>query len=146
MKPQVLDSRVTRRPTYIYITQFDPEEFGGIHSSQFTAALQAEGIPCSTGNPPMHRYGLLQLTEENSPVYRQYKHRFDFANMSFPVAETFGQTSIWISQQCFLGSTQIMDQIIDGIEKIRKNADDLRSYQPEISADAVQIIPVSKHR
>lgn len=141
MKPQHLDDRVTRRPTYVYITQFDPDQFGGIHSSQFTAALRAEGIPCSTGNPPMHRYGLLQLTEENSPVYQHHKHRLDFANMHFPVAEKFGQTSIWIAHQYFLGETELIDQLLEAIEKIRDNASELKNYQPVITADATQIMP-----
>lgn len=139
MKAQKLDSRVTRRPTYLYITQFDPDTFGGIHSSQFTAALQAEGIPCGTGNPPMHQYGLLQLTEDNSPVYRHYRHRLDFENMSFPVAENFGQTSIWIAHQCFMADTGLIDQVLDGIEKVRQNVNQLKAYQPTISPDNVQI-------
>lgn len=141
MKPQKVDARVTRRPTYVYITQFDPDKFGGIHSTQFVAALQAEGIPCGTGNPPMHRYGLLQLTEQNSPVYQHHKDRLDFASMHFPVAEHFGQTSIWIAHQFFLAGTDHADYFVEAIERVRDNASALKDYKPKISADNVQIIP-----
>jgi hypothetical protein len=121
--------RVTRRPTYIHIAQFEPEAFGGINSRQFTAALSAEGIPCSAGNPPMHRYDLFQLTEENSFTYHHFKDKLDFASMSYPVAEKANQTTIWTSQQLFLGGNDLIDCFMEAVEKIRTNASELKNYE-----------------
>jgi dTDP-4-amino-4,6-dideoxygalactose transaminase len=129
MIPQKVDARVTRRPGYVYITRFEPETFGDINSAQFTEALYAEGIPCGTGNPPMHRYELFQLTEQNSFTYRHFKDRLDFANMHFPVAENLAQTSIWIAHQYFLGDTDLIDQLLYAIEKVRANAGELKDYE-----------------
>ena len=137
MTPQRIDPRVTRRPGYLYITGFDPEAFGGIDSRQFTAALKAEGIPCGTGNPPMHRYGLLQLTERNSPVYRHHKDRLDFSSMHFPVAEHVGQTTIWVAHQYFLGGTDLMDIFVAAVDRVRAGAKRLKDHAPEVIADAV---------
>lgn len=129
--PQKVDARVTRRPGYNYILRFEPETFGGIDSRQFAAALDAEGFPCGTGNPPMHRYPLVQLTERNSFTYRSFKDRLDFANMHFPVAENLGATSLWFAHQMFLGDPDVIDQLLYAIEKVRANANQLREYEGE---------------
>jgi dTDP-4-amino-4,6-dideoxygalactose transaminase len=134
IRPQKVDSRVTRRPGYLHISQFEPEAFGGITSQQFTAALAAEGIPCGTGNPPMHRYDLFQLTEENSFTYRHFKDRLDFANMSFPVAERAAQTTIWTAHQFFLGGSNLVDCFVDAVEKVRANAAELRAFMAQLEA------------
>ena len=128
IRPQVVNPRVTRRPTYVHISQFEPEAFGGIDSRLFVAALSAEAFPVGTGNPPMHRYDLFQLTEENSFTYRHFKDRLDFANMSFPVAEELSQTSLWTSQQLFLGETDLIDMYIEAIEKVRVHSGELLRY------------------
>jgi dTDP-4-amino-4,6-dideoxygalactose transaminase len=129
MCSQQVDMRVTRRPGYIHVSQFEPEAFGGIDSRQFTAALIAEGFPCGKGNPPMHHYDLFQLTGKNSFTYRHFKDRLDFANMSFPVAEKASQTTIWTAHQFFLGETDLIDRFVEAVEKIRANADALKNYK-----------------
>lgn len=131
ISPQKVDTRVTRRPGYIHISQFEPEAFGGINSHQFTTALAAEGFPCGTGNPPMHRYDLFQLTEDNSFTYQHFKDRMNFADMSFPVAEKMGQTTIWTAHQFFLGEPDLIDLFVDAIEKVRANANALKNYLSE---------------
>lgn len=126
--PQVVDPRVTRRPTYIYVAQFDPAAFGGLNSSELTSALYLEGIPCGKGNPPMHRYDLLQLTEENSFTYRNFKDRMDFANMRFPVAEDVTQTTIWIAHPFFMGDTDLPDYFVEALERVRAQAPAVKAY------------------
>lgn len=129
MRSQWVDPRVTRRPGYIYVAQFESEAFGGITSRQFVAALHAEGFPCGWGNPPMHRYDLLQLTDENSFTYRHFKHRLNFAEMHFPVVEHVTQSTIWIAHQFFLGGLDLIDQFVEAVEKVRVNAGELRNYE-----------------
>ncbi len=126
MCPQYVDPRVTRRPGYVYIAAFDPSAFDGINSRQFTAALAAEGFPCGTGNPPMHRYDLMRLTDQNSFTYRNFKDRLDFSKMHFPVAEKIATTTIHVAHQFFLGSPDLVDRFVEGIEKVRANAVQLR--------------------
>jgi dTDP-4-amino-4,6-dideoxygalactose transaminase len=128
MSPQLVDPRVTRRPGYVYITQFDPNTFGGLTSQQLTAALYLEGIPCGKGNPPMHRYDLLQLTDQNSFTYRNFKDRMDFASMHFPVAEQVTQTTIWIAHQYFLGDTDLIDYFVEVLERVRDNARAIKAF------------------
>jgi dTDP-4-amino-4,6-dideoxygalactose transaminase len=134
LAPQKIDSRVTRRPGYLYIIRFEPESFGGLDSTQFTAALNAEGFPCGPGNPPMHRYDLFQLTEQNSFTYRHFRERLNFAEMRYPVAEKISQTTLWMAHQGFLGDTKLVDQLIEAIEKIRSEAASLRGYAPRSEA------------
>ncbi len=137
MHPQWIDPRITRRPGYVYIVQFEPEAFGGINSEQFSAALAAEGIPCGSGNPPMHRYDLFQLNAQNSFTYRNFKDRLDFANMRFPVAEQVTQTTIWVAHQYFLDGTTQVDQFVEGVEKVRANAQALKDYVPSVKAQSL---------
>lgn len=126
--PQWIDTRVTRRPGYIHITQFDPAAFGGLTSSELTAALYAEGIPCGRGNPPMHRYDLLQLSEANSFTYRHFSDRLDFAAMHYPVAERVTQSTIWTAHQFFLGGTELMDYFIEALERVRAQAAAVKAH------------------
>jgi dTDP-4-amino-4,6-dideoxygalactose transaminase len=128
MSPQFVDPRITRRPGYVYVTQFDPSTFGGLTSRQLTAALYMEGIPCGKGNPPMHRYDLLQLTDQNSFTYRNFKDRMDFANMHFPVAENVTQTTVWIAHQYFLGDTDLIDYFVEALERVRENAKEVKAF------------------
>jgi dTDP-4-amino-4,6-dideoxygalactose transaminase len=130
MCPQCVDERVTRRPTYVYITQFDPAAFGGISSKQFASAMAAEGFPCGSGNPPMHRYDLLQLTEQNSFVYQHFKDKLDFSQMHFPVAEEVTQTTLWVAHPTFMAGTDLMDQFVEAVERVRANAKQLKDYDP----------------
>ncbi|MBU4212959.1 MAG: DegT/DnrJ/EryC1/StrS family aminotransferase, partial [Verrucomicrobia bacterium] len=45
------DPRVTRRSYHIYIFRFVTEEWGGVSRETFLKALQAEGVPVSSGYP-----------------------------------------------------------------------------------------------
>ncbi len=126
--PQWIDPRITRRPGYIHVTQFDPAAFGDLTSSELTAALYAEGIPCGRGNPPMHRYDLLQLSEQNSFTYRNFKDRMDFAAMSFPVAERVTQSTIWTAHQFFLGGSDLMDYFVAALERVRQQAAAVKAH------------------
>jgi dTDP-4-amino-4,6-dideoxygalactose transaminase len=137
MFPQWVDTRVSRRPTYIYITRFDPAAFGGIDSVQFTAALTAEGFPCGPGNPPMHRYDLLQLTSQNSFVYRHFKDRLDFASMRYPVAENAARTTIWVAHPLFMGESDLVDHFVEAVEKVRANGMELKQYTLETTPTSV---------
>ena len=139
LRSQHVDARVTRRPGYIHISQFEPEAFGGINSQQFTAALSAEGIPCGVGNPPMHRYDLLQLTEKNSFTYRHFKDWLDFASMSFPVAERAAQTTLWTAHQFFLGGSDLVDCFVEAVEKVRENADELNTFTVQKDAQPAHL-------
>ncbi len=140
MFPQWIDPRITRRPGYVYVTRFDPATFGGLTSRQVTAALYREGIPCGSGNPPMHRYDLLQLTEQNSFTYRNFKDRMNWADLHLPVVERITQTTIWIAHQFFLGGTDLMDYFVESLEKVRVNAGEIKAFfearekQPETAA------------
>ena len=129
MCSQQVDARITRRPGYNYIAQFDPAAFGGINSRQFAEALSAEGFPVWTGNPPMHRYDLLQLNEQNSFTYRNFKDRLDWSKLHFPVAEHAAETTLWVAHQMFLGGTDLMDQFVEAVEKVRVNAQALKEHE-----------------
>jgi dTDP-4-amino-4,6-dideoxygalactose transaminase len=128
MSPQWIDPRITRRPGYVYVTQFDPQAFGGLTSYQLTAALYVEGIPCGKGNPPMHRYDLLQLTDQNSFTFKHFKHRMDFENLHFPVAEKVTESTIWMAHQFFLGGTDLIDYFVEALERVRGQAGEVKAF------------------
>jgi dTDP-4-amino-4,6-dideoxygalactose transaminase len=137
MAPQWVDPRITRRPTYVYITRFDPAAFGGINSTQFAEALVAEGFPVSTGNPPMHRYDLLRLTDQNSATYRNFKDRLNFGALHYPVAEEAARTTLWVAHPLFMGDASNVDRFAEAIEKVRENAADLQNQDLQIDPAGV---------
>ena len=64
--PQKLDSRCTRNGPYAYILHFEPKGFANVPVEKLMKALEAEGIPCEPGHPPVHSLDLFQ-----SGAYRQ---------------------------------------------------------------------------
>src|SRR5437870_13466559 len=64
--PQKLDPRCTRNGHYAYIFHFEPKAFASVPVEQLMKALEAEGIPCEPGYPPVHSLDLFQ-----NGAYRQ---------------------------------------------------------------------------
>ncbi len=125
---------VTRLSYYMYPFIYDEVQFKGLPRAAFLKALSAEGVPAGTGYP-------------NCPIYTQefinqmfqtevYKKFYSSAELNFDaykeknhcpnLIKTF-QTSVWISSQgILLGTKSDMDDIIRAVEKVQKNAGELK--------------------
>ena len=103
---------VTKHGYHLYMMRYQSEAFGGKSRAEFMRALEAEGIPVSSG------YGQ-PLSQESGMqrVFDQYPHLIRV--LPCPNVEQVCSESIWLFQNILLGSQKDMDQIIEAIIKIQ---------------------------
>lgn len=122
------DPRITTQACYHYVFRFHPEEFAGVHRNAFVAALNAEGIP-SDGRfyEAVYRSSLFNFPARDYPDFTA-----SLKDVHCPVAERAGyEESVWLPHQLFLGTRADVDDALIAIEKIRKQADELRGFEDE---------------
>ena len=126
VSPQAHDERITRNGHYAYIFHFDSRAFSGVSRRQFTAALEAEGIPLQAPYPPLH-----QLDVFANGAYRkrlsgeQAAQPHDFLNHPFPNSIRQADETVWITQNALLGDEEDMHEIVDAIRKIQVHIQEL---------------------
>lgn len=114
------DERQTARSVYCYIFAIEPEKFGAAHDV-VCEAMNAEGIPCWEGYPPMHQYDLFQPQRSRLPVPSAFPERFDFGKMHFPQAETAHQReAVWMPEQVLRAGRQGVDDVVNALKKVRE--------------------------
>lgn len=112
LQPMRWDARADRHAFHLFMFRYDPQGWDHLPRQQFVAALQAEGIPASTGYKfPL--YHQPPLSTEHSRV------------MDCPVAEQACQEAIWLPQSLLLAEPQEMDDVISAILKIRENVGEI---------------------
>lgn len=115
--PLVPHEGVTRHAYHLYIFRYRKEEFGGIPKKKFLAALQAEGIPVSSGYVPLYRF----------PALINSRREAGYDKLYLPVAEkACNEEGIWLPQNVLLGSKADMDDIIEAIGKIKAHIDEIK--------------------
>lgn len=128
------DARVTRWSFYIWHWRFVAAEFEGISRDTFLAALQAEGVPASTGQTaPLYKNPA--LTEMNcgrtnfpfnEGVYGQSR---DYARFHCPETERIAlNEAMAFSHTLFLKKKNI-DKLLDAVRKIRENVAELHTWE-----------------
>ena len=112
LEPMRWDERCERHAHHLFMMRYDAERFGGLARNRFVEALNAEGIPCSTGYA--------------QPLYRQPPLGPDHSRiMPCPVSEQACQEVVWLTQNLLLADPDEMDDIANAIFKIRENIDDV---------------------
>jgi dTDP-4-amino-4,6-dideoxygalactose transaminase len=120
------DERITRWSFYRYILAIEPEAFAGRTNRVVCDALEAEGVGAWTGYEPMSRYDLFQPSLSRLPVAVEFADRLDPAAMSFPVAEAAGlRESVYIDENVFRAGERGVDDAVEAIAKIQRNAGEL---------------------
>ncbi|MEL7523597.1 MAG: DegT/DnrJ/EryC1/StrS family aminotransferase, partial [Cyanobacteria bacterium J06553_1] len=116
------DPRQTKRSFYRYIFALEPETFGATHE-EVCLALHAEGIPCSTGYPAIHRCALFQPKQSKLPVPSAFPERFDFESLHLPEAERACQLdAVWLDESVFRAGKEGVDNAIAALKKVQQNA------------------------
>jgi len=120
----------TRRAYYIYQMIYDKEHFNGLSKRKFQNAVGKEGIRFGNGiDSSLHSRPFVE-GYLNSPSFqnifskqRLNKYRRD---NRCPVNESIGaDTGLSLSQRVFLGTKKDMEDIVEAIVKIQKNASKL---------------------
>lgn len=132
IEPFRLYEEVTRLSLHLFMFRYHEEEFAGMSKASFARAMSAEGIPVSTGYRQLNRMDYLEHafgTRLLQHVYPDEMLDIDaYQERTYcPVNERLcDKEAMWFSQRLLLGERSDMDQIVEAIEKVRRNADSIR--------------------
>lgn len=119
------DGRITARAYESFAVNYDPDGFGGLPRDDFVEALEAEGVPVSTGygmplteQPAMAREHVRSLLPDgvDLPLYR---------NKSLPGTEEVIASRLRFSHRYLLADSTDIRLIPQAIRKIRDHADEI---------------------
>ena len=123
-------SGCSRNAYHIYMMRYRPESFAGLSRGQFLRALRAEGIPGSSGYPPLNAEPFLKRSLESRAfrkVYSKQRIRSYWERIQCPANDRVCREAVWFGQTTLLGSRGDMDQIAEAVRKIQRHAETLAS-------------------
>jgi dTDP-4-amino-4,6-dideoxygalactose transaminase len=92
--------------------RFDQDNYEGVSRTRVIEALQAEGLPITSGYPqPIYR----------NELFRDHPHVVH----DCPEAERYCQTAVWLPQNVLLADEQWIDDALAAIRKVRESAGEL---------------------
>jgi dTDP-4-amino-4,6-dideoxygalactose transaminase len=117
-----------RSAYHLYPFRYKKEFFNNIPKQKFIEALQAEGIPASSGYGPQNKYELVEealnskgykrlFGEDRLRRYREENH--------LPGNDQLCEEAVVFYQSLLLGTKSDMDDIVSAITKIYENRDSL---------------------
>ena len=131
--PYRLYDNVTQAAFHLFPFRYQKDAFKGLSRSGFIKAMQAEGVPCSNGYAELNKMPFLKNAFNSKFFQRNYaKSRLDYeqyaADNACPENEKLcNEEAVWISQSMLLGSKSDMDNIAFAINKIQKNAEQIKN-------------------
>lgn len=122
IQPLMRDKRVTIHSYHLYIFKYDSSKFNNIPKLKFIQALNAEGIPCSSGYNPLYKDDLFKAPIQKCPIScAYYKGEVDYSKVYCPVTEkACSEEAVWLFQSMLLGTEEDMDDIVNAICKIKE--------------------------
>lgn len=115
------DERMTTKSGYGVVLRYDESAWRGTPRDRFARALYAEG---------MRLYAAFYTPVYDAPLFAWKDAPIDveYSGVHCPVAERAAyREMIWLPHEIFLGTTADVDDLCDGIEKIRTNLGELTS-------------------
>jgi dTDP-4-amino-4,6-dideoxygalactose transaminase len=116
--PQKRSTETSRHSYHLFLFRIESATFGAPRAA-ILEALQAEGIPVSTGYPiPLYRQPLF-LNQAFGPYLSIARQALDFGQVKCPHCEIICATQgAWLEQSLFLGTESDMDDIARAFEKV----------------------------
>ena len=116
----------TRNAYHLYMMLYDKNHFNGLHKNKFAQAMNAEGIPVSTGYTPLNKQGFIEY-HLNSRAFKTVfsKERLDkYRRENNCPANDYicEETALWLGQNVLLGTEKDMIDIAEAVGKIQKNS------------------------
>jgi dTDP-4-amino-4,6-dideoxygalactose transaminase len=110
--PDPLDERVTAHGYHLFSMRLDEGAFNNASHSRIIEALQAEGLPITSGYPhPIYRNAL----------FEQHPHIVH----PCPEAEAYCKSVVWLPQNAMLADEEWIDDALAAIRKVRQGAGEL---------------------
>ena len=118
---------VTRASYHLFPFRYKKEEFQGLSRTGFVNALEAEGVPCSSGYAPLNKMPYLNDAFTSKNYKKTYPvEMLDFnsylAQNQCPENDRLCNEAVWFTQNMLLAGKSEMNDISNAIEKINKNA------------------------
>lgn len=106
--PARVDSRITVHGFHLFSTRY----VGGVPRDRFVAALQAEGLPVTTGYPhPIY----------HNELFKQHPHIVN----ACPEAEAYCKSSMWLPQNALLADPEWIGEALAAISKVCEHSEEL---------------------
>jgi dTDP-4-amino-4,6-dideoxygalactose transaminase len=120
--PQKRPEFVSRHAYHLFIFRYKKEYFNNVHRQKFIEALNAEGIPCSSGYVPLYSLPVFKNIKNECPWLNDKNYnRLYLENCE----KACGEESIWLNQNVLLGEKEDIDTIVDALVKIKENINEL---------------------
>jgi len=125
-----LTEGATKSAYHIYPFRYKKEQFDELPREKFLAALQAEGIPCSSGYEAQYHDGFMEevlnsrgfkrlFSEQRLKRYREELHEL-------PENEQLTREAVWFFQNMLLAERKDMDDIVNAVHKVYENRKQLK--------------------
>ncbi len=126
IEPAKLYPGTTQSAYHLYMFRYLKEQFNGLSRDRFVEAINAEGIPCSTGYGRMNRDAYVTGLASNPHYLRIYGEKtmkeWLERNQCPQNDGLTGEQSLWFFQTMLLGTRENMEQIATAIRKIQTYA------------------------
>ena len=121
----------TNSAYHLYMFRYDKSHFAGMSRERFVRAIEAEGIPCSTGYGQMNKDAYVQGLAKNKfylKIYGEKVMKEWLERNQCPQNDKLtGEQALWFLQFMMLGTKTQMEQIAEAIRKIQKYAGEIKS-------------------
>ena len=119
--PQKRPAECTRHSYHLFMLRLVAREFGAPREAVLQA-LQAEGVPCSTGYGfPLYRQPMFRQ-QTFGPYLPEISSRLDYRRVRCQNSELIcREEGIWLGQNLLLGSRADMDDIARAFGKVHEN-------------------------
>ena len=130
--PCKLCPNVTRGVYHLFPFRYKKEEFKGLSRAGFLAALEAEGVPCSSGYATLNTMPYLSDAFRSKNYVKYYsKKMLDFntyleQNKCPENDRLCNEEAVWFTQNMLLAGKPGMDRIFSAIKKIHDTADKIK--------------------
>ena len=115
----------TKSAYHLYMFRYDKEKFAGMDRAKFLKALEGEGVTCSSGYGMMNKDKYVTDLAKNKhylSVYGEKTMKDWLERLSCPQNDKLTEQAVWFYQTMLLGSRTDMEQIVEAVTKIQKNA------------------------
>jgi perosamine synthetase len=129
--PAKLYKGTTNSAYHLYMFRYDKSFFSGMERSKFLQALNAEGIPCSSGYGTMNKDKYVTDLANNRhylKIYGKETMQQWLERSQCPQNDLLaGEQGVWFTQTMLLGSRTDMEQIAEAVQKIHRHAAELKN-------------------
>jgi dTDP-4-amino-4,6-dideoxygalactose transaminase len=110
--PAKLDQRITAHAFHLFSMRYNAGVLHGLPRERFVAALQAEGLPVTSGYP----YPIFK-----NDLFKKQRHVVH----PCPAAEVYCEAAVWLPQNALLAEQRWIDNSLEAIRKVCGGASDL---------------------